>query len=160
MGDVMVNRVSPKNYARAVFEIALERNELDKWQSDLNRMTDLTKDTVLLTLLQSPKLKFEDKANMVNGRLPEIGTLARNLAYLLVVKGKTDLIGGIAEEYQQMVDNYHGVEHAEITTAIPLDDTDKIKMGKVLGSVLGKKLIIETKVDPTIIGGLTARIYL
>jgi F-type H+-transporting ATPase subunit delta len=154
----MANKVSPKSYARAIFEIALERNELDKWQYDLDTMVELAKDAVLLTLLQSPKLKFEDKAKMVNDRLPELGTLTRNLAYLLVVKRKMNLIGGIANQYQKMVDNYHGIEHAEITTAIPLEDADKIKMEKVLSKTLGKKLIIETKVDPAIIGGLVVRV--
>jgi F-type H+-transporting ATPase subunit delta len=154
----MVNKVSPKSYARAVFEIALERNELDKWQSDLDKMAELAKDAVLLTLLKSPKLKFEDKAKLVNDRLPEMGTLTRNLAYLLVVKRKMNLIGGIAKQYQQMVDNYHGIEHAEITTAIPLEDADRTKIEKVLSKTLGKKLIIETKVDPAIIGGLVVRV--
>jgi F-type H+-transporting ATPase subunit delta len=154
----MVNKVSPKSYARAIFEIALERNELNKWHSDLEKMTDLAKDTVLLTLLNSPKLKFEDKAKMVNDRLPGMGTLIRNLAYLLIVKRKMNLIGGITKQYQQMVDNYYGIEHAEITTAIQLEDADKMKMDKVLSKILGKKLIIETKVDPAIIGGLVVRV--
>jgi F-type H+-transporting ATPase subunit delta len=154
----MVNKVSPKSYARAIFEIALERNELNKWHSDLEKMTELANDAVLLTLLNSPKLKFEDKAKLVNDRLPGMGTLTRNLAYLLVVKRRMNLIGGITKQYREMVDNYYGIEHAEITTAIPLEAADKIKMDKVLSKILGKKLIIETKVDPAIIGGLVVRV--
>jgi len=154
----VVTKVYPKNYARAVFEIALERNELENWQSDLKQTASLADDAVLLTLLQSPKLSFEDKVKLIDERLPEIGTLTRNLIYLLVVKGRMSLIGGIAVEYQHLVDNYHGIEHAEVTTAIPLEDAEREKLEKALSSALGKKLILETKVDPTIIGGLVARI--
>ena len=154
----MASKGNPKSYARAVFEIALERNELDKWRSDLKLVSSLAEDAVLQTLLESPKLSFEDKMKMVNEHLPEIGSLTRNLIYLLIMRGKVNLIGRISEQYQQLVDDYHGVEHAEVITAIPLDDTEMKKLENTLTGLLGKKLVLETRVDPAIIGGLVVRV--
>ena len=154
----MAVKAYPKRYARAIFEVALEKNELEKWQADLKVMTLLPQDAVLLTLLESPKLSFEDKAKMIDERLPGVSPLARNLAYLLVSKGKVGLIGQIMTQYHQMVDDYRGVKHALVTTAVPLDDSEKKKMEAELSALMGKKLIIETRVDKNIIGGLVARI--
>jgi len=153
-----MTKVYPNRYARAIFEVALEQKEIEKWQTDLKKMAGLSADAVLLTLLESPRLGFDDKVKMVDERLPGISPMARNLAYLLVAKGKVKLINRIVEQYHLLVDEYRGVEHAEITTAIPLDDTEKRKVEVELSSILGKKLVVGMKVNPEIIGGLVARI--
>ena len=95
---------------------------------------------------------------MVDECLPAISPMARNLAYLLVARGRVKFINRIEEQYHLLVDEYRGVEHAEVTTAIPLDDTEKRKVEIELNSILGKKIVMTTKVDPAIIGGLIARI--
>ena len=35
----MARRVYAKRYAQAIFKIAVEKNELDRWQSDLSKIT-------------------------------------------------------------------------------------------------------------------------
>ena len=154
----MAVKAYPKRYARAIFEVALENNEIEKWLSNLEIMAQLPEDPVLLTLLQSPKLGFEDKVKMIDERLPDISPLARNLAYLLVARGRVSLITQIVTHYHQMVDDYRGIKHATITTAVPLEEADKQKLETALSALLEKKLVMETRVDKNIIGGLVARV--
>jgi F-type H+-transporting ATPase subunit delta len=148
----------PRRYAQAVFEIALEQNELDKWQADLKLISGLGTDADILELFESPKLSFENKVKIINERLQVISPMARNLAYLLVARNKMNLIGGIAAQYQHLVDSYRGVERAEVTTAIPLSELEKEHLNATLKSLTGKSIILETRVDPSIIGGVVARI--
>ena len=68
----MARRVYPKRYAQAVFNIALEREELNSWQSDLRRIASLSEDTVFMAWLESPKFYFDDKAKLVSERLSDI----------------------------------------------------------------------------------------
>jgi F-type H+-transporting ATPase subunit delta len=154
----LATKAYPKRYARAIFEIALENNELDRWQTDLGRLSILSEDPVLLTLLESPKLSFEDKTKMIDERLTGVSPLTHNLVLLLVVRGKMSLIKDITKQYSHLLDSYRGIEHAEVTTAVPLEAADKEKLEKVLSSIIGKKMVVETRVDPSIIGGLVARI--
>lgn len=154
----MAAKVYPKRYAQAVFEIAVEQNAMDKWLSDLEQISSLGADTEVLALFESPKLSFEDKVKIVDQRLPSISLMACNLAYLLVSRNKMNLIGGIVEQYRHLLDVYRGVQHAVVTTAVPLDDNEKEQIKNTLGSLTGKKLELETRVDPGIIGGLVARI--
>ena len=73
-----------RRYSQAVFEIALQRNELDRWQADLSVMAGLASNVMLLTLLASPKLTFTDKKKLVDEQLTELSPMAHNLAYLLI----------------------------------------------------------------------------
>ncbi|MBN1366394.1 MAG: ATP synthase F1 subunit delta [Dehalococcoidales bacterium] len=152
------SRVNAKRYAQAIFEIAQERQELTKWQADLQRMAALRHDPVLLTLLASPKLTFQDKTKLVDEQLEGISPLARNLAYLLVEKNKISWIGNIAEAYQQLVDNYNGIQHAVVTTALPVEGGEAARLEEALTSLTGKKIILRTETDAGIIGGMIARI--
>jgi len=154
----VAKRVYPKRYSQAVFKIALESNELDRWQSDLRKIASLAEDAALIAVLESPKFHFDDKAKLLSERLGDINPLALNLACLLVTRGRLAMIGDIVDEYQQLLDSYHGIERAEVTTAIPLDDEDKPRLEERLGAVVGKKVVLKPEVNPDVIGGIIARI--
>ena len=154
----MARRVYAKRYSQAVFNIALETNQLDRWQSDLRKIAILAEDATLIAWLESPKFHFDDKARLLSERLGDINPLALNLVYLLVTRGGLSMLGDIADEYQRLLDSYRGIERAEVTTAVPLDDEDKQKLGERLGAVVGKKVVLKPKVDSSLIGGIIARI--
>ena len=154
----MARRVYARRYSQAVFQIALERGELDRWQSDLRKIVSLGEDAAFTALLESPKLHFDDKARLLSERLGGIGPLALNLVYLLVAKGRLSLVGEIADEYQRLLDSYRGIEQAEVITAIPLDDEAKLRLVERLETIIGKKVVIKPEVDSSLIGGFVARI--
>ncbi len=154
----MARRAYAKRYAQAVFQIALEKKELEKWQSDLKKIATLAEDKVLLTLLENPKLRFSDKAELLAGRLSEVSPLALNLVHLLVARDRLGMVVKITEEYQRLFDAYRGIESAEVTTAVPLGDEAKARLGRHLEEIVGKKVVIKHEVDPALIGGLVARI--
>ena len=154
----MARRAYARRYAQAVFEIALEKKELDRWQADLTRIVGVVSEAAFLEAMESPRFGFEPKAQLLAEKLKEINPLALNLVKLLVARGKLDIISDIAAEYQRSVNGYHGIEQAEVTTAVPLDDEAKEKLAEKLGAVMDKKVIIESEVDPNVVGGFIARI--
>ena len=88
----MARKAYARRYAQAVFEMALEAKELDKWQSDLRRIASLTDNDALIAFLEIPKISFDDKARLLSEQLEDISPLALNLAYFkkftLAVLGK------------------------------------------------------------------------
>jgi F-type H+-transporting ATPase subunit delta len=68
------------------------------------------------------------------------------------------LAGQIREEFERLVDEHQGVAHAQVVTAVPLSERDKREVEERLSQMIGKKLVVEAEVDPTIMGGLVARI--
>ena len=154
----MARKAYAKRYSQAVFEIALETKELDRWQSDLKKIVGIVGDAAFIALLESPKFHFADKARLLSERLEGINPLALNLVLLLVTRGRLDIIGDIADEYQRLLDSYRGIEQAEVMTAIPLSDEDKLKLAEHLGAIVGKKVVLKSEVDSGLIGGIVARI--
>jgi len=154
----VARRFYARRYSQAVFDIAMERNELDRWQSDLRKIATVGDDAPFIALLENPKVHFEDKARLLTERLGDINPLALNLVYLLVTRGRLRMVGDIADEYQRLLDSYRGIERAEVTTAVTLDDKERQRLEKQLEVVVGKKVILEPKVDPSVLGGIVARI--
>jgi F-type H+-transporting ATPase subunit delta len=56
------------------------------------------------------------------------------------------------------VDSYRGIEQAEVMTAIPLDDEDKRQLEERLSAIVGKKVVVKPDVDPSVVGGVVARL--
>lgn len=154
----MAKGISPRRYARAVFELALAREELDKWRSDLESIVALGEDAALTAWLESPKVGFKDKALLLADLLKEVNPLALNLTCLLVAKGRLGMADDIADEYQRLFDSYRGIEQAEVTTAVPLENDEKQKLSERLSTVAGKRVVLKAKVDPALIGGIVAKV--
>lgn len=154
----MPRKAHAQRYARAVFEIALEKNELDRWQTDLEKAAGVMADATFLAAMDSPKIKFEHKARLLAERLVDIGPLARNLLLLLVSRNAAGLTGEIATEYRRMVDAYHGIQEAEVTTAVPLDEEEKNRLTERLSALAGTRVVVKPAVDPALLGGLVARV--
>ena len=157
----MANSTHARSYSQAAFKIALEEKELNRWQSDLRKIASLVKDEALFKLLENPEVPFDNKAKVLSERLGDINPEALKMVSLLVTKGRLGMIGDIADEYQRLVDNYRGIEGAEVaevTTAIPLDDEEKLKLAQRLTSLLGKPIVLKPKVDSSLIGGIIIRV--
>jgi len=154
----MARKAYARRYAQAIFEIALEKKELERWQSDLQKMVNAVGDDVFLAALESPKIKFDDKTRLLTERVRDITPLALNLARLLIARANIGMIGDIADEYQRLLDSYHGIEPAEVITAVLIDEKDIQKLTENLSAMVGKKVVLKSAVDPGVIGGIVARV--
>lgn len=154
----MPRLASGKRYAQAVFGLAVERDELDSWRVSLKKIAELSADEDLMALLENPKLPFAVKKQLLGGRLSEVNPLALNLASLLVSRGILEIAADISREYDHLLDAHRGIEHAEVFTALPLDEGDKQRLSRKLGKMVGREVIVDARVDPTVVGGFKARI--
>jgi len=150
--------IHARRYAQAIFEIALTRQELDRWLTDLGIIVRLGKDPGIIAFLESPKYSFDDKAKLLTEHLTDLSPMALNLVYLLVMRGRLGMVGDIAVEYQRRLDDYHGIAPAEIITAVPLNDEDERRLSEHLGVLIGKKVVLKTEVDASLVGGVIARV--
>ena len=154
----MAKFASGKRYAQAAFEMALEKGELDSWQTSLEKIADLAIDAGFVDLLESPKLPFATKKSLLEERLGEINPLALNLACLLTSKDKLRVAGDILQEYNRLLDAHNGIEHAKVTTALPLDDEEEKELSGRFEEMFERKIVIEAQTDPSLIGGFRAKI--
>jgi F-type H+-transporting ATPase subunit delta len=147
-----------RRYARAVFEIANEENDLDGWLRDLQAIRDLLQDPTLAAFLSSPAVPAEAKMRMCENAMAHIGEKQRNFVYVLIQNQRIGLIPGVVVAYEEELDRKRGIVHARVTTAIPLNDHETASVGRRLEDVTGRKVVMTTSVDPAIVGGFVARI--
>ncbi len=155
---VVARRFSAGRYGRAIFELALEKEELDRWQSDLEKVMSLGQDATIAAYLENPKVHLDDKIRLLSRRLGDIDPLVLNLLYLLLARGRLNMLPDVAHAYQRLLDSYHGIERAEVTTAVPLDDEARLKLSQHLSDIIGKEVLLEPEVDPGLIGGVVVRV--
>ena len=154
----MARVASAKRHAQAVFQIAQEKDEVEKWRSELITIAVILADPQLRAILEDPKIRLGDKENLIKKLLPEISQLALNFVYLLVAKQRLGILEPIVSEYERMADAHMGLEHAKVITAVPIDEESKKKLSERLAAITGKKIVLTTEVDPAIIGGFIARV--
>ncbi|MDP2919111.1 MAG: ATP synthase F1 subunit delta [Dehalococcoidia bacterium] len=153
----MTVSVHARRYAKTLFQMARETRELSRWQSDIRKIDRLLEDKALCALMENPQVKWEEKSAVLTQRLADGNPTLLKLVALLVARGRLSLIAEIAEEFQRLVDNYRGIEGtetAEVVTAIPLDNDYQLKLAQRITQLIGKPVVLKTKVDPAIIGGI------
>jgi len=153
----VARRFLARRYAQAIFE--LDKDRIAEWQSDLEKVISLGQDATIAAYLENPNIHFKDKARLLHERLGDVAPMMLNLVYLLLARSRLDMLPDIAAEYQRLVDSYRGIERAEVTTAVPLDDEDRRNLSQKLSDITGKKVIIEPEyVDTSLIGGVIVRV--
>lgn len=154
----MAKAVSARRYAQAVFEIALESKELERWQADLHVIAEALGTPRLAAILENPKLQFNQKQRLLQNILVGISPVATNLAYLLVRKKLIRVAGSLVTEYTRLMNAYNGRETAKVISAIHLNSHETEVIRQKLAKLTGKKLVVATQVDSEIMGGLVAKI--
>ena len=87
-----------------------------------------------------------------------VDPLAANLLALLATRNLANLVPGIIETFEGLVDSHNGIERAEVITAAPLDQSQEAAVKAVLVKLVDKDVRLSTGVDPNILGGLIARV--
>lgn len=146
-------------YAQAVFSLGKERGTLDVWQSDLTDLATLTGDSRVSTYLSNPSITADTKLATLEATLPStVQPELRNLAKLLVVRGRTNLIPQIREIFEDQVRAERGITVAQVTTSEPLTAEEESLVREKLAAMTGNTIEITATVDPDIIGGIVVRI--
>lgn len=154
----MASKIRAGRYAQAVFEIALEKKELDIWQSDLRGVAALGQYPEIVSILENPKIASAKKVKLLAELLPGMNAMVMNLVQLLISRGRFALVIKISEEYQRRLDSYRGVGKAEVVTAVPLSEDYRTNLAERLSALFNKKIELTSGVNTSLIGGIVVRV--
>ncbi len=147
-----------RRYGRAVFEIALESDAPERWQADLEKIVRTVTEPEVKAFLESPSVPFAEKKRLLAGELKDCQPLALNLVYLLSSRESLAMVEEIGAEYGRLLNSHRGIEMVAVTTAVPLSEEEKEKLASRFSSLLGKKIVLETREDKAVIGGFRAMV--
>lgn len=150
--------VAGRRYASAVLEIAREQGALDGWVEAIEALESLTSRPEFVAALQADGMTDENFQVIVRRVMPNVTTAQLNLFRLLRRKSRLGLGPDIASFFRELVDNERGIARAVVTSAVELDADRQAQLERRLTEETGKQVTVETKVDPSILGGLIVRI--
>lgn len=155
----MLKGAVARRYAGAIFELARKQNTLDRTLEDVKEIARLFSIRKLAYLLREPKVPTKRKETALRQALePRVLPTSLNLALLIVQRELVDAMPKIAVELEQLVLDYRNQAIAEVTTAQPLDEGQRTVLQQALEKRTGKSVIMQTRVDPSILGGVVARV--
>ena len=155
----MLKGAIARRYAGAMFGLALKQDTLDRTLEDVQGIAQVFSRRTLAFLLREPKVSAQRKEKALRDALgPNVLPISLNLALLVVQRGLVDVMPAIASELQQMVFDHKNQAIAEITTAATMDQAEQDLVKKALEERTGKTILMQTRVNPQILGGVVARV--
>lgn len=155
----MLKGAVARRYAEAVFDLGVQEGTLDRWLSDLRLIAEAYSNRRLSFILRQPRVPFARKEAIVRDLLEkQVAPQALALALLLVERELVEVGPKVTEAFEQKLNDYRGQARATVTTAIPMEARQLQEVASYLQALTGKKITLETKVDPAILGGVVAQI--
>ena len=155
----MPRPASAIRYAQAVFQIAIAKDALDQWMDDLSLMARALESPEFAEFLDAPQVPLGEKVEVIKNTVGgSVDPLAVNLISLLASRSNARIVPGVTEQYQRLLDGHRGIEHAEVVTAVPMDDARRQRVSELLQDIVGKEVRMTSRVEPEILGGMIARV--
>ena len=149
-----------RGYARALFAVADAEDELDRVEDELYRFGKTIEDQPKLReALVDPSLPPERKIAVIREIL-ENKASRHTIALLgfLVEEGRTKDLPEILESLEEVVGEHRRRAVAEVRSAVPLDEQRRKNLATALSKASGKDVELKVLVDPSLVGGVVARV--
>lgn len=155
----MLKGAIARRYAGAIFEIARKQNTIDRTLDDVRQIGQMFAQRTLSYLLREPKIPAQRKETAIRSALAsKVLPTSLNLALLIVQRELVEVMPNIARELEQLVLDYKNQAIAQVTTATPMDEAQLSEVKQALERTTGKTILMQTRTQPDILGGVIARV--
>lgn len=158
----MTSRAAATRYARALFDVVLAEGNVESVQGELQGFADLvTANPPLASTFGNPAIPAARKRGVVEALVARAGAIStplRKLLLLLADRDRLMLLPDVAAAYRERLLAHQRVLRGEVTTAAPLAAEQLRRLEEGLGQATGRRVILDARVDPSIIGGAVTRI--
>lgn len=162
----MASETSPTSglagrYATALYDLAHDARQLDEVAADLAKLKALVADSGdLKRLIASPLIPRAEQAKAMTAIIARAGVsdLTRRFIGTVARNRRLFSLPGIIAAFQTMLSVRRGELTAEVTAAKPLTPAQIEAVGNALRGAAGRKIQVDVKVDPKLLGGLKVKV--
>ena len=116
---------------------------------------------MLTTTLRNPAIPIAKKKAVVQGILDRAGAVSPVVAKTILLLAERDrllLLPDVLRTYRDRLMDHQQVIRGHVTTAIPIDAGKVRALEQGFAKATGRRVILESRVDPSIIGGVVTRL--
>lgn len=146
-------------YSKALFELAVEKELLDKVHQDMLFISEVCRLPETKDLLLSPVIVPSKKSEILHNILgSEVQKITLSLIDLTVRNGRESFIPAIARVFIHETMKYKGITKSVLTTAVKVDPSIKKQIADMISRVFKTNSELEENIDTEIIGGFILRV--
>ncbi|MGO9497747.1 MAG: ATP synthase F1 subunit delta [Solirubrobacteraceae bacterium] len=146
-------------YARALFQVAEERDLIDQIHDELTQFADaLSENRQLAVFFFSPYFSTEEKKEGLKKAVTGADPAFMNFLEALIERHRMPAIFRIKARYQDMWEDARDLLPVELTSAIKLDSATVASIGERVGEQTKRTVELKSTVDPDILGGIVLRV--
>ena len=147
-------------YAKSLIELAKEQKVLDEVYGDMQLFSAVVEQNrVFAVMLKNPIVNHDKKRNVLHAlfdtRMNKLTILAFDL---ITKKNRESILAEISTEFQVQYNAFKGLQVADITTTIDLDDELRKKFNQLVEEISGKKANLNEIIDDAIVGGFVLNV--
>jgi len=147
-------------YAEALFEIAKAEGSLETVEDELFKVArTLEANEELRAMLSDTAIPVERRQAVVEGLLGgRASPVTTALVSFVVGVGRSKSLPEIIDKLVARAAAERHEAVAEVRTAFPIDEARRQKLAEALGNATGKHVTVKVTVDPSVLGGVVARV--
>jgi F-type H+-transporting ATPase subunit delta len=155
----MKQRHAAAPYAKALFELANERDQAELIGTELGRMVALYQgDAGLREFFNRPSLPPAAKraAALEIAARSGLSKLAGDFLALVAERGRATHLAVMAEKYDRLLDDDLGRVRIRVRSAVALTSDERDRLTEKLSAQLHQRAVVEEVVDSSLLGGFIA----
>lgn len=157
----MSNPVISRRYARALLNLAVKEKQMEPVTEGLEDIADAMETSPELgNMIADPKVPQAEKQKVIEALMEKAGVapLVNNFVRLVASKRRLILLPEIRDLFHALADERMGRGMAEVTAATDLTQAQQDSLRTKLESLSGKTISLKVNVDPSMLGGVVARV--
>jgi F-type H+-transporting ATPase subunit delta len=152
------SRISVR-YAKAVFEVALDKGVLKEVGEDMAIILNVSYSPDFRIFAGNPAIPPSKKKEIFHAAFEnELNPVTFSLTDLVIANGREGYLAAIARNFIALSKKEMGITDAEVTTAVGITEQLRSRLKKVISDTFSTRAEIKEFVDPAIIGGFVVRI--
>ncbi len=148
-------------YAKAVFELAREKNSVDGVAQQLRAFWEACRShRALSAALTGPTVETRARQAILSDLLSslEVSGLAKKLLELLAERGRLAELPQIMDQLDAMIESSQGIMAGRVRSAVELSADEVNVLSNALAKRVGKRVRLDQEVDPSLLGGVVATV--
>ena len=148
-------------YANAIFELAQEEKSVEAVERDFNALRSLIEqNSDLARVVRAPVFSREQQGRVMKALLEKMGAANLTTKFILTMAAKRRLfvLNDVFRSFDRLVAKLRSEVQAQVTSARALSAAEMQELKTVLKAKLGREPRLDTKVDPTLLGGLVVKV--
>ncbi|NVL90243.1 MAG: F0F1 ATP synthase subunit delta [Desulfobacterales bacterium] len=150
-----------RRYAKALLSIGREDGQAETYKEELGSLVKLLEEQKELDQTLCNPLYDPESRKKVLEAVVERSGVSKVMAcflFLLFDKGRIQYLKDIYAFYEKLTDELANIVRADLVSAVELPKKSIAKIQAALSEQMGKKVAMETRVDPNLIGGAVTKI--